>query len=90
MLRSATRYSALDETALFGSACRHEFPCIFFNLKHGERYMLIKLYCICILFEFRLSYAVYLIEELLRRCNGKTVYITYDIACRLQKHLKVQ
>ena len=86
MLRSATRYSALDETALFGSACRHEFP----YLKHGERYMLIKLYCICILFEFRLSYAVYLIEELLRRCNGKTVYITYDIACMLQKHLKVQ
>ena len=37
MLRSSSRYSALDETALFGSACRHEFPAMFFNLKHGER-----------------------------------------------------
>ena len=38
MLRSNSRFRALDETALFGSACRHEFPAIFFNLKHGERY----------------------------------------------------
>ena len=37
MLRSATRYRALDETAVFGAACRHEFPYLFLNLKHGER-----------------------------------------------------
>lgn len=37
MLRSATRYKALDETAVFGYACRHEFPGKFINLKHGER-----------------------------------------------------
>lgn len=37
MLRSATRFSALDETAVFGSACRHEFPVAFLDLKHGER-----------------------------------------------------
>ena len=37
MLRSATRYKALDETAVFGYACRHEFPGTFINLKHGER-----------------------------------------------------
>ena len=36
-LRSATRFHKLDETALFGSACRHEIPVVFFNLKHGER-----------------------------------------------------
>lgn len=36
-LRSANRYCALDETAVFGSACRHEFPLMFINLKHGER-----------------------------------------------------
>ena len=29
MLRSNSRFRALDETALFGSACRHEFPAIF-------------------------------------------------------------
>lgn len=39
MLRSASRYHALDETALFGSVCRHEIPAIFFNLKHGERFV---------------------------------------------------
>ena len=26
-----------DETAVFGSACRHGFPKQFLNLKHGER-----------------------------------------------------
>ena len=37
VLRSANRYMALDETAVFGCCCRHEFPGIFINLKHGER-----------------------------------------------------
>ena len=37
MLRSAKRYHALDETAVFGYCCRHEFPGKFINLKHGER-----------------------------------------------------
>lgn len=41
VLRSANRYKALDETALFGCACRHEFPLMFINLKNGER-------CTCI------------------------------------------
>lgn len=31
------RYRALDETAIFGRGCRHEFPKKFLNLKHGER-----------------------------------------------------
>lgn len=37
MLRSANRYKALEETAVFGYCCRHEFPGEFINLKHGER-----------------------------------------------------
>lgn len=41
-LRSSTRYHALDETALFGCGCRHEFPLKFFNLKHGERCVLVR------------------------------------------------
>ena len=36
-LRSANRYKALDETAVFGYTCRHEFPGRFISLKHGER-----------------------------------------------------
>ena len=36
-LRSSQRYHALDETDLFGTACRHKFPFNFINLKHGER-----------------------------------------------------
>jgi hypothetical protein len=47
-IRSSTRFRALDETALYGDSCCHEFPTLLCNLKHGER----------------LSYAVYLIEEL--------------------------
>ena len=35
-LRSSQRYHALDETALFGSACRHEFPHTFINLNMGN------------------------------------------------------
>lgn len=37
MLRSANRFNALDETAVFGCCCRHDFPVNFINLKHGER-----------------------------------------------------
>jgi len=36
-LSSASHYHALDETGVFGCACRHEFPRTFVNLKHGER-----------------------------------------------------
>ena len=39
MIRSAVRYKALDETALFGYCCRNEFPGGFINLKHGEWYV---------------------------------------------------
>lgn len=55
-LRSSRRFHALDETALFGCACKHEFPCLFLNLKHGERYNNIQLpaanmhaACMCVL-----------------------------------------
>ena len=37
-LRSKSRFSTLDETGVFGSICKHEFPQRFLNLKHGERY----------------------------------------------------
>jgi hypothetical protein len=37
IMRSAVRYKSLDETAVFGYMCRHEFPGQFLNLKHGER-----------------------------------------------------
>ena len=33
VLRSSTRYNALDETAVLGCACRHEFPLMFIDLK---------------------------------------------------------
>lgn len=38
-MRSSTRFRALDETALYGVSCRHEFPTLFCNLIHGERYV---------------------------------------------------
>ncbi len=36
-IRSKSQYAALDETAVFGSICRHEFPQRFISMKHGER-----------------------------------------------------
>ena len=33
-LRSASWYHALDETGIFGCACRHEFPAILFAKKN--------------------------------------------------------
>ena len=39
-LRSASCYKALDETAVFGYACRHEFPERFLNLKYSERHVI--------------------------------------------------
>ena len=36
-LRSSQRFRALDETAVLGCACRHEFPLFFVNLKHVEK-----------------------------------------------------
>ena len=42
MLRSSTRYKALEETAVFGSACRHEFPALFLNLKHREWHVIYR------------------------------------------------
>jgi hypothetical protein len=77
MLRSSTRYKALEETAVFGSACRREFPALFLNLKHGER----------------LAYSVWIIDQLIDRhspeCNKSLeVYVMYDIACTLKKYLE--
>jgi hypothetical protein len=77
MLRSANRYKALDETAVFGYCCRHEFPHKFISLKHGER----------------LAYAVWVLNRILSdkeqlKENNSIVYVMYDVACTLFKHLK--
>ena len=43
-LRSRSRYHALDETAVFGAVCRHDFPIRMLNLKHGERWVPYEIY----------------------------------------------
>ena len=45
-----------------------------------------KFVCIC---SCRLSYAVYMIEALLKRQDSVDMYIMYDIACMFHKHLEV-
>ena len=55
ILRSNSQYRALDETAVFGSACRHGFPKQFINLKHGERYIIYRVYKKVDSFKFKLS-----------------------------------
>lgn len=90
-LRSSTRYHALDETALFGCACRQEFPRLFVNLKAWRKVCLIvsnvkisSLHC------YRLAYGVWLMNELSQGIpsNVKPVMM-YDIACNLVRHLQV-
>lgn len=38
VLRSKSRYKALDETGVVGVVCRHEFPFKMLSMRHGERY----------------------------------------------------
>ena len=92
-LRSSQRYHALDETAVFGSACRHEFPHMFINLKHGERYsfyvLLLSLYS-TLTFLPRIAYAVWLLTEIQEHQPVEVdISVMYDIACTLVRHLKV-
>jgi hypothetical protein len=72
IMRSAVRYKSLDETAVFGYMCRHEFPGQFLNLKHGER----------------LAYGVKVLEDISEANNKSKIYVMYDIACTMQKHLQ--
>lgn len=104
-LRSSQRYKALDETAIFGTACRHEFPYRFVNLKHGERYvpqiqqpytldpvLISWVYeTVVYLYIHRLTYAVWLLDEIVdRQSDDIKLYLMYDVACNLVRHLKVK
>ncbi|KAL3859476.1 hypothetical protein ACJMK2_009696 [Sinanodonta woodiana] len=71
-LRSKVKNKKLDVTAVFGSTCRHEFPYLFFNLKHGER----------------IGYSVFLLEKIVAENKNVDIHVMYDIACLLESHLK--
>lgn len=65
-LRSSNRYKALDETALFGCGCRHEFPLMF---KHGERYYTVKI-VVCPTHQMRCTPMVCLHTQPLQVCTA--------------------
>ncbi|XP_066914418.1 uncharacterized protein [Clytia hemisphaerica] len=73
-LRSKRKTKKLSVTGIFGMSCRHEFPKLFLNMRHGER----------------LGYAVYLLDRLLEENHDKSLltHVIYDIACVLKSHLK--
>jgi len=83
-IRTEKKSAKLDETAIFGAACRHGFPKLFCNLKHCERY----------------SYPVYIIKKLLEEESvsmtpdddhllvSTDIVIMYDIACKFKAHLR--
>ena len=74
---------------MFGCACRHEFPRLFINLKHGERLVQNDGCILTVNWFYRLSYAVWLLEELVQHVSTETdIIIMYDIACTLVRHLK--
>lgn len=93
-LRSANRYRALDETAVFGYCCRHEFPGEFINLKHGERYSAFYVqYPFDFFFFLRLAYGVWILQRIIEKTQSKNnlhVFVMYDIACMLSRHLQVR
>eukprot|EP00112_Aurelia_sp_Birch-Aquarium-sp1_P007292 Seg1794.4 transcript_id=Seg1794.4/GoldUCD/mRNA.D3Y31 product="hypothetical protein" protein_id=Seg1794.4/GoldUCD/D3Y31 len=75
-LRSKGRNKLFEEKGVFGRVCRHDYPRGFFSVLHGER----------------IGYAVYAMEELLRKYKDNqniTIYLMYDIACKLKSHLLV-
>ena len=37
MIRAKSRNAKLDIRGVFGSVCRHEYPLLFMDMKHGER-----------------------------------------------------
>lgn len=39
IIRSRARNAKLDIRGVFGSVCRHEYPVLFMDMKHGERYV---------------------------------------------------
>ncbi|XP_066935364.1 uncharacterized protein [Clytia hemisphaerica] len=73
-LRSKRKTNKLSVTGIFGASCRHEFPKIFLNMKHGER----------------LGYAVFILDRLLKEHIDKrvNVHVVYDIASVLKSHLQ--
>lgn len=92
-LRSSNRYKALDETALFGCACRHEFPLMFINLKHGERYIAKynPHHFTDTSFFYRIGYAEWLLQEVVQSYPAEIeLRVMYDIACTLYKYMQVR
>ncbi|XP_028417867.1 uncharacterized protein LOC114542545 [Dendronephthya gigantea] len=73
-LRSKSKFKALDETGVFGRACRHGFPKQFINLKHGER----------------IAYSVWMLKDMLEKApdGNFDIKVMYDIGCVLAKHLR--
>uniref|UniRef100_A0A7M5X5P9 CxC2-like cysteine cluster KDZ transposase-associated domain-containing protein n=1 Tax=Clytia hemisphaerica TaxID=252671 RepID=A0A7M5X5P9_9CNID len=73
-LRSKRKTNKLSVTGIFGMSCRHEFPKLFLNMRHGER----------------LGYAVMILDQILKDVKDKdlSVHIIYDIACVLKAHLQ--
>ena len=37
VVRAKSRNAKLDIRGVFGSVCRHEYPLLFMDMKHGER-----------------------------------------------------
>ncbi|CAM4705171.1 unnamed protein product [Leuciscus chuanchicus] len=73
VLRSQKQAKKLDVTGVFGASCLHEMPLMFVNMSQGER----------------LAYPLYVIVELLRRCEDRNIHlrVVYDIACVVASHL---
>ncbi|XP_071832068.1 uncharacterized protein [Apostichopus japonicus] len=74
LLRSKVKTALVDETGVFGAVCRHEVPLKFFSLKSGEK----------------LGNAVFLLKHILSMVEKEVkLFVLYDIACKLESHLKI-
>ena len=77
-----------------GTACCHEIPLLFLNLKNGERLNLhINIIVLQSLYHapslYRIDYAVYVVKELKKLFPQHKPQLFYDISCTLYSHMKV-
>ena len=73
-----------------GTVCRHEVPLRFFSLRHGERLVPVFIYVSVLnALSCRISYALYMMKCLRAQFPTHNIQLLYDIACTLDRHIKV-
>lgn len=81
IIRSRSRNAKLHIRGVFGSVCRHEYPVLFMDMKHGERYLALlqhlDTYITCILLFWACHCFLLLFQDLRR--HPDRVYVGFKL-----------